>query len=116
MMEARRPALMYLYQPQNHEPLDAEGLAWLADQLCSDTRVHPDRTMSIGWITTQAAYEYPALHDALGTTRAELAAKDAALREALDLMRGETDMSLPGSDHWVWAEKVRELIGDGETA
>ena len=57
-----------------------------------------------------------AIDDALATTRAELAAKDAALREALDLMRGEPDMSLRGSDHWVWAEKVRELIGDGETA
>ncbi|NJS14054.1 MAG: hypothetical protein HC788_04860 [Sphingopyxis sp.] len=72
MTEVRRPAPMYLYPPQGQEPLDAEGLSWLADQLCSDTRVHPDRTMAIGWITSQAAYEYPALLDELTATRAAL--------------------------------------------
>lgn len=70
----RRPVAIYLYRPNDHKPLDAEGRRWLADQLCSETRVHPDRTMSIGWITSQAAYEYPALLDAE-------AAKDARIKE-----------------------------------
>ena len=55
-------------------------------------------------------------HESEAGLIAKLSARDAALREALDLMRGESDMSLPGSDHWLWAEKVRELIGEGETA
>lgn len=79
-VQERRPAPLYIYRPDDHAPLDAEGLAWLADQLCSEDRVHPDRTMASGWITTQAAYEFPALLDRLATARAEA----EALRQALE--------------------------------
>ena len=33
-----------------------------------------------------------------------------ALKEALTLMRGDPDMSLPGSDHWLWAESANAAI------
>ena len=65
VVEARRPVEMYIYKVSDHEPLDDEGLAWLANQLCSEERIHPDRTMSVGWVPAQAAYEFPALWDRL---------------------------------------------------
>ena len=33
-----------------------------------------------------------------------------ALREAMTLMHGEPDMSLPGSDHWLWDKNARDII------
>lgn len=41
-----------------------------------------------------------------------------ALKEALTLMRGEPDMSLPGSDHWLWAKSASAAIAiaEGDTA
>lgn len=84
MPDPRRPVPLYIYRPEHHEPLDAEGLMWLADQLCSETRVHPNRTMAIGWITTQAAYELPALVDALATQADALAKVREALGEMVE--------------------------------
>lgn len=82
MDEQRRPSAQYLFNPNGEkpEPLDAELLAWLVDQLCSDIRVHPDRTMSIGFITNQAVYEFPAVYDALAERDAEIAALNGTIR------------------------------------
>ena len=86
--------------------IDMDAVAKCLDKALATTRAE---------LSTLKAREvgYVRAMDAMGE---ELAAKDAALREALALMRGEPDMSLPGSDHWLWAKKVRELIGEGETA
>lgn len=73
LIERRAPVDMYLYKAEDHSPLDAEGLGWLADQLCSDNRVHEDRTMSVGWIPYQAAYEFPHLWDRIQSLEAQVA-------------------------------------------
>jgi hypothetical protein len=41
-----------------------------------------------------------------------------ALREALSLIQGHPDVSLSGSDHWVWEQSTRALLAriDGEQA
>ena len=85
-MTERKTVRMYLgpfAEDARYVPLDREGVKWLADQLCSESRVHSERTMSCGWIPYQAAYSFPALVDRIE----ELEAKIAALRA----MKGTDD-------------------------
>lgn len=86
--KVRRPHPQYLYYPNGEkpEPLDPELLAWLVDQLCSETRVHEGRTMSVGFITNQAVYELPAVYDALATAQTEA----AELRAEVERLRNGT--------------------------
>ncbi len=106
--EARRPAAQYLFNPggEKPEPLDPELLAWLVDQLCSDTRVHPERTMSIGFITNQAVYELPAIYDALTTASAEaegLKARIVELEGALGQIAGTDLFEVTGYHTRTWS-------------
>lgn len=92
----RIPVSIYRYyvRGDKQEPLgDDESLAWLADQLCSEDRIHPDRTMATGWIPYQAALEFPDLWDRFEALRAQLAEKDALLRELKTAIgtQGHTD-------------------------
>lgn len=46
----------------------------------------------------------------LARERKKTAALLAALEEALDLMHGNNDMSLQGSDEWLWANSARAAV------
>ena len=89
-MKDRQTVRIYLgpfAEDGRYRPLDREGVKWLADQLCSESRVHSERTMSCGWIPYQAAYSFPALVDRIE----ELEAKNARFKEALEEIAEESD-------------------------
>ena len=85
LVERRVPVELYGYPFRRQtEPLDSEGLRWLADQLCSDERVNPDRTMASSYIVYQAAYEYPNLIDRIEKLEAALRVAQPFVEQAAD--------------------------------
>lgn len=58
------PSSVGWYKIHEHTPLDEEGRSWLADQIRRlPTRVHPSRTMAMGWLSDQAVLEFVLGHD-----------------------------------------------------